>query len=219
MTQLLNSSGAYVTGVSNKLYWHPYNAATNVVSANTYATNTKYIVALTYDGATTTLHQNGAFDVSLAAVQHLLNDIAPTYYYLGSGDPTPINTNFNLQSMMVYSTALTTSQRQTVEGYLAWRYTVTLTATHPYFYSRPAWTPTTPLPSGLSFDGTSQYLVSPLSAIPTAETGFFVVTAPIISGEITSGTPNSGIVVNLTTRATSQLNREFAINNTRSFFG
>ena len=217
MTQYVANNN-YSQGVSNKVYWTPYQGASLLTSGSTYTTGTQYLMSMVYDGATTTLYQNGALDASLAAVQNLSN-AWPVHTYLGSGEGSVLNTNFNLYSMLVYSTALNTDQRQTVEGYLSLRYNVNLTATHPYFFRKPAWTPTTPLPSGLSFDGTSQYLMSPLSAIPTAESGFFVATAPIISGELMSGTPNSPIVVNLTTRATSQYNREFAVNNARSFFG
>ena len=221
MTNFVNSSGAYVTGVSNKLYWHPSNSATNLVSANTYTIFTKYIVSLVYDGATTTLYQNGVLDATLAGVQNISNDFAPSYFVLGAG----VSTNFNLYSMMVYNTALTTPQRQTVEGYLSQRYSAYLATSHPYYYSpplsQPIWAPTPIQASGLSFDGASQYLVSPLPSVPTSESGFFVITAPLVSGDLMGPTANSPFPSSGTTvQAAFTLNgREISINNQRFFSG
>ena len=217
MTQYVANNN-YSQGVSNKVYWTPYQGASLLTSGSTYTTGTQYLMSMVYDGATTTLYQNGALDASLAAVQNLKN-AWPVHTYLGSGEGSVLTTNFNLYSMLVYKTALNTDQRQTVEGYLSLKYNVNLTATHPYYYRKPAWIPTAPLPTGLSFDGTSQYLVSPLSAIPSAESGFFVITAPIIAGDLMAGTPNSPIVVNLTTPAYNLNNRELSINNARFYSG
>jgi hypothetical protein len=46
----------------------------------------------------------------------------------------------NFYDVLVYSTALSTTQRQDVEGYLAWKWGIqaTLPANHPYRNSAPA---------------------------------------------------------------------------------
>ena len=221
MTQYVGSTGGYLTGTTGRVYWHPNNASTNVTSAQTYSNDTLYILSLVYDGATTTFYQNGVLDVSLASVQNIANDYAPSFFYLGSGDSTAVSTNFNLHSMMVYNTALPTPQRQTVEGYLASRYTVFLPSSHPFCYRKPSWVPTAVQASGLSFDGASQYLVSPLPSIPTSESGFFVTTAPLVGGTFMAGVGISAIPSSGTTVASpkSVYNRQLYLTNTNFWSG
>jgi hypothetical protein len=49
--------------------------------------------------------------------------------------------NGYISEILVYNTALNTSQRQAIEGYLAWKWGLngSLPITHPYYASKYAW--------------------------------------------------------------------------------
>jgi len=57
--------------------------------------------------------------------------------YLGGGS-SGTKGNWDCCEMLFYSTDITASQRQQVEGYLAWKWGITLPSTHPYYKIIPA---------------------------------------------------------------------------------
>ena len=62
--------------------------------------------------------------------------------------------NGTINEIVVYNSVLTTSQRQVVEGYLAWKWNIqiSLTSNHPFRYSAP---------NSLSISGMTNYIYSP----------------------------------------------------------
>ena len=75
-------------------------------------------------------------DIALSAVASPTTDTADSYYVLGNyqGGGQPWG---DINEIIIYNSALTTSQRQQVEGYLAskWGLQSNLPATHPYYSS------------------------------------------------------------------------------------
>jgi hypothetical protein len=67
--------------------------------------------------------------------------------YNDSGSYATFNANFDVAEIMVYGADLTTSRRQQIEGYLAWKWGLqtSLSTSHPYRYYRPL--ANTPIPT------------------------------------------------------------------------
>lgn len=124
---LNNSSGFVGTNI-----W-TYQGTTFVANPNTsfpYDTNTLSCLSL---GTTQQFFLNGS------------NTISSPPFTFGSGTNVTINLGYSgynandgfngyISEVIVYTTALTTSQRQQVEGYLAWKWGLqaNLPSTHPY---------------------------------------------------------------------------------------
>ena len=142
MTLNTNSSGGGQTGSTGYLYWRSYNAGTQAASSSALSTSTIQILSLVYDGTNLYMYINGTLNSTTAGSFATLNDTLPTAYTLGAwyvpgygGFQYSGSTNFQLGEMISYYTSLTTTQRQTIEGYLAakWGLQSQLPATHPYF--------------------------------------------------------------------------------------
>ena len=146
MTLNTNSSGGGQTGSTGYLYWRSYNAGTQAASSSALSTSTIQILSLVYDGTNLYMYINGTLNSTTAGSFATLNDTLPTAYTLGAwyvpgygGFQYSGSTNFQLGEMISYYTSLTTTQRQTIEGYLAakWGLQSQLPATHPYFAANP----------------------------------------------------------------------------------
>jgi hypothetical protein len=158
MTYNTNSGGGGVSGSSGYLYWRSYNAGSQAVSANALTTSSVQIFSIVYDGTSLYMYINGSLNSTTAGTFAIQNDTSPTNYTLGcwiqSG--SQINngvTSFQLGEMLSYSTNLTTSNRQQVEGYLAakWSLQSSLPSTHPYKSAAPTSAIGTPIATGLRY--------------------------------------------------------------------
>ena len=104
-------------------------ANTGALSPNVVASNV--LVGATYTPSTFSPFINGSAETTLAGTT-----LAATGIYVGG----PTNYfNGSVSEILIYSATLTQTQRQTVEGYLAWKWGInpSLPAIHP-FYSLPA---------------------------------------------------------------------------------
>ena len=72
------------------------------------------------------------------ASNSILSNIATTTY-LGRGQNGSYFANNNVAEILVYTSSITTSQQQQVEGYLTWKWGLQtqLPTTHPYYYNNP----------------------------------------------------------------------------------
>jgi hypothetical protein len=125
MTVNTATSGAIQTGSTGFLYWRSMNAGTQAVSTAAITTSTLQVINLTYDGTNLYFYKNGVLEKTTAGTFAIQNDTTPSTYtlgvsiYPGGQILNPGTTNFSLGEMLVYTSAITTSQRQQVEGYLA----------------------------------------------------------------------------------------------------
>jgi len=138
------------TGQREYLMYSPYNPGTiylgrygtgpsGSVNGGTVTTSTNYILEYVFNGTANTIsfYQQG----------NTITSGTPQFTYSAGGTISAIgsyNGNGYLQGqiyeIIVYNVALTTSQRQAIEGYLAqkWGLTSSLPSTHPYVKIPPA---------------------------------------------------------------------------------
>lgn len=129
------------TGITNYLYWAPH-ANTGVLNAGTaLSLNTLQLIEVLFDGTTLTFYRNGTLlnTVTSGATLTIVNQLSATNCTIGSWRPdggiqNSGVTNFQFNEFNYYNVALTTIQRQQVEGYLAWKWGLvsSLPATHPF---------------------------------------------------------------------------------------
>jgi len=164
-----NVNGREVLVVSGVMYLSKYG--TNPVgltpNGGSVSTNTVTLFDYQYTTSLVTLNLNGLQTGSGAP---------PVTYsgtgtsYIGSSTYAPNNMYGTIYEIIYYNVSLTSNQRQSIEGYLAWKWGITLTNTHPYYttpplsFNRPTqvasiplqlriipdpWTPLRPLSSGV----------------------------------------------------------------------
>lgn len=133
--------------------------------ASTYTTLGQTVIyELIYTPNTTTLYVSGGFSASSTATpgtalttsQPFVIGGTQTYFYTGT-----------IYEVLCYDTALSTSNRNIVEGYLAWKWGIqsTLVAGHPYISAAPVgFTPTSISGCGLWLDAadSSSVILSPI---------------------------------------------------------
>jgi len=127
MTNNTTNGGTLQTGSTGFLYWRSLNNAGQLVSTGAITTSILQIWNLTFDGTNLYFYKNGVLERTSAGVFAISNDTSATNFTLGVWiqSATIINsgvTNFRLGEMLVYTTGLATSQRQQIEGYLAWKW-------------------------------------------------------------------------------------------------
>jgi hypothetical protein len=109
--------------------------------ALTYGTPYVSFVEFTGGGANTRYSINGSTSVSSGTIAS--NTITPSTFFLGGDGPpsgATIQGRFYLSEFIVFSNTLTDTQRQQVEGYLAWKWGLQAnlpTSTHPYKAIKP----------------------------------------------------------------------------------
>jgi len=143
-----------VTNLNNaqgRITWTTMNGALFDSSAGTVSVGNTQVFGIVYDGTRLTLYMNGtACGTTLNPVGYnfnLLNStLASTTSLMGLmvvfnavvGVGTGIN-DFNMYEFLYYPSALNTLNRQTIEGYLAWKWgcNTSLPLAHPYYQNGP----------------------------------------------------------------------------------
>jgi len=121
----LNNSSAYTSS------YNPFNTNTSIFNIN--------VSQATQDTSKLTGYTNGTaitFTYTGGSINWTPSDIGSVLTLGSRGDQL---TGFNglFYEVMVFNSPLSTGQRQYLEGYLAWKWGITLAATHPYFRSSP----------------------------------------------------------------------------------
>ena len=133
------------TGSSAYLYWTAWaNNGQFANSGTALSLSTVQLIQIIYDGTTLTIYRNGTVLTTSTATYTIPNATTVTNCTLGSwiqGGTVQDSgtTNFQLGELTYYNVALTTTQRQQVEGYLAWKWGLqaSLPGSHPYASTNP----------------------------------------------------------------------------------
>jgi hypothetical protein len=126
------SGGAFGICQSNNLLYSPYQYAVgDLTYAPTNYTDVKYAFA-SFDASTNIISGIPGFnDLSLQAVAYQ-NKAFNTPFYLGSSSELYTSSAFHLCELVATSNAVSSSDRQDVEAYLANKWGLTLPVGHPY---------------------------------------------------------------------------------------
>lgn len=126
MTYNSGSGGGAQTGTSQYMYWRPYNAGTQANSGTTFSTSTTAIFELVFDGTNILMYRNGTLlsTTSASGTGAIQNQTSASNFTLGAWISSGVfvnsgQTNFQLGEMMFFTSNLSTTQRQEIEGYLA----------------------------------------------------------------------------------------------------
>ena len=132
-------NGYRSSGTTGVVYFKPQNSATLFSGPAALATSTVQMVSMSYDGTNMYYYLNGNLGSTTAGTFGIINVGSATTCTLGAwvvagGLEYSGTTNFKLGELQFFNTALTTSQRQQTEGYLAWKWGLqgSLPANHPY---------------------------------------------------------------------------------------
>jgi hypothetical protein len=154
---------------------------------STFTASTTYIVSVQYDSLNNIyMWQNGALTPTISTTK--TGTITANQLSIGYKANGGVYTNGNEYEIIMFNSAISTSQRQTIEGYLAqkWGLTAGLPAGHPYkssfpLYLPPAtaiklvgskrWSPLTPGGCGLWLDASDTSTLFQDSAGTTPVTG------------------------------------------------
>jgi hypothetical protein len=142
-------SGNAVTNEANGVFYGAGNQFQNYwfgvdITGGTFASGTRTLIEFLYtQNVSRTIYQNGASQITAAASNR---NSGTGNNYIGAEVLRGFYSSCDIQEIIIYNTALTTTQRQQVEGYLAWKWglVATLPAGHPYKIP-----PIAPFPSGI----------------------------------------------------------------------
>ena len=138
LTATVYTSFDIVCAASPKGQWNQYggNSPTSGSTNPFTFSGSTFLVTLIYDGTNTTGYYNGSVVVGPGA-----SGTAgfTTSQQWGQQVNNVSGTIFSSNEVVVYNVGLTTDQRQQIEGYLAWKWTIqtSLPSTHPYAYIPP----------------------------------------------------------------------------------
>jgi hypothetical protein len=131
------SAFGFDNNVSVTVLWAPYvyTGADNTFSVQ--VTGTRYIYAY-YDSAVSQI--GGGYDFSISNTKSTTLNTTATPLYFGRRPDGGGSVTSYLSEVLLYNSALTTAQRQQVEGYLAWKWNIrsTLPTSHPFKSNPPA---------------------------------------------------------------------------------
>lgn len=137
------SGGAFGLAQSNGIVYAPYQYAEGDTTFSiTNVADMRYVFA-SFDASVSIITGLPSFsDMSMNATAYI-NNILNTSFSIGTSDnPNSVfqSSNFHLCELIATSNALSTSDREDVEGYLAWKWNISasLPSTHPYAYFPPS---------------------------------------------------------------------------------
>ncbi len=124
--------GGSIGGNSTQMIIASQNVA-NLLFLN-YTQNSPFILSITFSNGTTNMWNTGGGTTSPTGQSAAtLSQTADNYLWIG-GASGAFGSPFLLGEFLEYNSALNTTQRQQIEGYLAWKWGLqaSLPATHPY---------------------------------------------------------------------------------------
>ena len=135
-----NVGGRSIYNSSTAMTMQVYGNPTVFTGTATFTAGTTFIYDYAYSSTNLSSFFNGTADATVAN--------PPTFYGAGATNigyvtyPLPAQsfTNASIYEIIIFNTVLTASQRQVIEGYLAWKWNLqsSLPIAHPYYYSSPA---------------------------------------------------------------------------------
>ena len=149
----IGSLGAIVLDAGRTVYTQ--RNSTQLITTTTFTTNDLAMASLLYTGSTRQLFLNGGGQVS----DSFSGSFGTTLYGIGAyAGFNPSSYAFNkytglVGEVIVYNSALSTTQRQQVEGYLARKWGVTQLSGHPYRFGGPGILPASIPGCSLWLDG------------------------------------------------------------------
>ena len=123
--------GMYSTGTQYADYWQSATPSTQILWG-TAAVNTVSLISYVYTQNTNLIgYWNGAGAVSRTANAYTVNTTNAT---IGAEVERSFYSSVRMYEVIIYNTTSTTTQRQQIEGYLAWKWGVqsTIPTTHPF---------------------------------------------------------------------------------------
>lgn len=135
------SGSTNTAGVTNALYWKTTQTQTQQGGTATVLTlSTPYLIGITCDGTNIRIYINGTLVLTGSGTTAIPDNPTPLYFTMGAYLNTSGviqnsgSTNFQMGEYLFYKASLTTSQRQQIEGYLAWKWGLqsNLTTGHPF---------------------------------------------------------------------------------------
>ena len=132
-------NGFRSSGTTGVVYFKAQNAATLFSGPAALTTNSVQLISMIYDGTNMYYYLNGNLGSTTAGSFGILNENRATACTLGAwivaaGLENSGTTNFKLGELQFFNNAITTTQRQKNEGYLAWKWGLqgSLPSTNPY---------------------------------------------------------------------------------------
>jgi len=132
-------------GTTAYLYWTAWaNPGLYANSGIALSLSTVQLIEIMFDGTTLTIYRNGNVLSTSTGSYTIPNATTVSNFTIGawiaSGNPQDSGTtNFQLGELIYYNAFLNTTQRQNVEGYLAWKWGLqtSLPVGHPYLSTNP----------------------------------------------------------------------------------
>ena len=135
-----NSGGRWIYNNSTTMAMQVYGNPGVFNGTATFTAGTTFMYDYAYSSTNVSSFLNGTADATVAN--------PPTFYGAGATNigyatyplPTQTFANASIYEIIIFNTVLTASQRQVIEGYLAWKWNLqsSLSISHPYYYSSPA---------------------------------------------------------------------------------
>jgi hypothetical protein len=126
-TLSITYNGYRSSGTTNVLYFRAQNEGTLFSGPAPLTTNSVQLITMRYDGTNLQYYLNGNLGSTTPGAFALANLTIATNFTLGAwivagNFENPGTTNYNLGELQFFNNALSTSQRQQMEGYLAWKW-------------------------------------------------------------------------------------------------
>ena len=126
-TLSMTYNGYRSSGTTNVLYFKAQNELTLFTGPAPLTTNSVQLITMRYDGTNMQYYLNGNLGSTTPGAFGLANLTVATNFTLGAwivagSFENPGTTNYNLGELQFFNNALSTSQRQQMEGYLAWKW-------------------------------------------------------------------------------------------------
>jgi len=144
-TYFTSTGGGAGAGTIGTAYWHPSNTAETSSTSSIVVTGSIQMLEVVFDGTTLNMYNNGTVsrtitgsygipDVPIAEGSSFGN------WYWNGGTTYSSQSDFNAYEFIYSTSAMNTTQRQELEGYLAWKWGLqgNLPAGHPYISYSPA---------------------------------------------------------------------------------
>lgn len=109
-----------------------YNSSLAVAVPLSVTQNQPFLLCSTADTSTLSLFANGA--ITASATQNPINTSSASQNFFGAGNSPGPYTDCDFAEILIYNTVFSTTNRQQIEGYLAWKWNLqdSLPSNHPF---------------------------------------------------------------------------------------